>query len=174
METVKTVNPLLKAFQEQKLTKANIELMQAQKLVNLYRALDCFQDGFADKFNEMLLESSVESRRMLSTIMGGSEVRNYLDFLEQQTNHTDEENNPNSSKQLKGFLPSPDMDESPTSNETVQISRQEWLEMQEQQRNLMEQTKNLMSMVKNNSMGQSATVENTPVKNYSEIIEDDV
>ena len=72
------INPILKAFQEQKVSKLNTELIQAQKLVNLYRALYCFDDAFVEQYNQLLLSSSVEVRRLLSTLMGGNEVRSYL------------------------------------------------------------------------------------------------
>ena len=168
------VNPLLKAFQEQKVSKLNTELLEAQKLVNLYRSLHCFPAEFSERYNQLLLASTDEQRRLLTTLMGGGEVRSYFDFLQQTVLHNQEDNNANS---LKGYLPSPEMDQTSAisgDGESVVVSKEEWQSMKEQQKMLLEQTQKLMQALKNNNS------ELNPIKqapqaeqNYSEIIEDE-
>ncbi len=178
METTETtetkINPLLKAFHEQKLSKTNLDLMQAQRLVNLYRSLSCFPLEFSDQYNQMLLSASPEVCRMFSTIMGGGEVRNYFDFLQHQA-HIQDDKTENKTGLQHGFLPSPEMDEADASDtpaSQVQISRQEWEQMQQQQKELMAQTQTLMNALKNNSTPQKTIESASSPQSYSEIIDE--
>ena len=169
------LNPLLKAFQEQKVSKQNTELLVAQRLVNLYRSLHCFKPEFVDEYNQLLLSATVEEKRVLSTLMGGSEVRSYLDFLQQQF-HQNQNADSSQQNQNKGYLPNPDQDEvASDTSENIHISKEEWHKMQEQQRLLMEQTQLLADSVKNVKQVAQG-VEKQPMEmgqNYSDIIEDE-
>ncbi len=169
------LNPLLKAFQEQKVSKQNLELLAAQRLVNLYRSLHCFKPEFVDTFNQFLLSATVEEKRLLSTIMGGGEVRSYLDFLQTQV-HQNQEANGGQKNQEKGYLPDPEEDEAvPESDGSISISAEEWQKMKAQQKALMEQTQLLANSLK--GVNVSPKVSETPrpeiSQNYSDIIEDE-
>lgn len=163
------INPILKAFQEQKVSKLNTELIQAQKLVNLYRALYCFDDAFVEQYNQLLLSSSVEVRRLLSTLMGGNEVRSYFDFLQQRA-HPDNNENSKSTNEVKGYLPNPEEDNHDTGDFVV--SKEQWESMQAQQKSLSEQTQMLLQILQ--SKKGTAPVVPTSSQNYSEIVEDDL
>ena len=165
-----TVN-LLKEFQKQKVSQESEVLQAAQRFVNQYRALAFFDPSFLQEFNKQLLACPPDVRRFLTTIMGGNEVLNYLEFLEKQMPQTSQSENDVGGNQpdiaLDGYLPSPESDlDLSDSNDMISVSKQEWLELKAQQKNLMEQTQQLFRQLKNQSAPST-------MGSYSEILDDE-
>ena len=171
---VDSANALLQEFQKQEVSQENEVLQAAQRFVNQFRALRFFKESFVQEYNTQLLNCSADVRRFLPTLMGGNEVRYYLEFLEKQQPHpTDNsENSDQSHISADGYLPSPDSDNQlqGSSTDTVSISRDEFLKMQEQQKLLMEQTQQLLKRM--NQQGASSSG-SSAVGLYSEILEED-
>lgn len=108
-----TDTSLISSFTRQRRAQGDDVLEQAQKLVNLYRCLSVLPKGFSQQLDEMLLAASPEVQTALSDIVGGSIVRQYLDYLKDKTNpHTDHqtEQKPEASVYPTGYLPTPDAD----------------------------------------------------------------
>lgn len=169
---VDSAKSLLQEFQKQKVSQESEVLQAAQRFVNQYRALRLFRESFVQEFNEQLLACSPEVRRFLNSIMGGHEVRSYLEFLEKKLPHQDENSEDKSKIGVNGYLPSPDSDITNNDNSSgmFSISRAEFQEIQEQQKILMEETQQLMKRV--NQQGINAT-NSSVAGRYSEIIEED-
>lgn len=163
---------LLKEFQKQKVSKESAVLQTAQRLVNQFRALDYLPPSFLQEFNVQLLACSPNVRRFFSTIMGGSEVLNYLEFLEKKIPQTEKsekgENSAQSDIVVDGYLPSPESDLMVSdSDDTISVSKQQWDEMKTQQKDLLEQTQRLMRQMKIQQQGGIST-------QYSEILDDEI
>ena len=112
MEQKNTASVKLKSFLKNKNAKANVAMQQAQKMVNLYRSLDDLGDDFVDQFNAELLGLSENAELMLNALIGGNEVRQYLDYL-RHTNTSDNDENQDESSisiQTQGYLPGPEQD----------------------------------------------------------------
>ena len=166
-----TAKNLLKEFQKQKVSQESSVLQEAQRFVNQFRALDYFDSSFLQEFNAQLLACSPNVRRFFSTIMGGNEVLNYLEFLEKQIPQTENSENGENAGQtdivVDGYLPVPESDLIlPDSNDIISVSKQQWDEMKAQQKALMEQTQQLMHLIKQQPGLVSAQ--------YSEILDDEV
>lgn len=102
---------VLEAFLKQREKRQNDTGIQAQKLVNLYRHLALFGDDFLATYNKMLLETSPEVQLALSDVMGGTVVRQYLDFLKTKQQKPEEEQGLEEKVSYvleESYLPSPD------------------------------------------------------------------
>ena len=120
----------------------------------------------------MLLDTKPNVKRLLGTFMGGDEVEDYLDFLQENAHLTKAEVEQNTSQgnfQTKGYLPVPDEDvKSEMSNGMVTISKEEWEKMKAQKEALAKQLQSLSNAAKTIR----TTVGQSNFDNYSEIIED--
>lgn len=101
---------ILQSFVKKKNTQDNKIALEAQKLVNLYRNLSVFRPSFINEFNQMLLSCSKEVQMMMSSIVGGPTVRQYLEYLQLELNQTHTDEQPEKTKTVKGYLPSPEED----------------------------------------------------------------
>ncbi len=99
----------LEAFVFEKTQKASDVLVEAQRLVNLYRQLNALGKDFVPVFDQMLLTSKPEVQLALSGLSSGDMVRQYLKFLQSRKgeNNIDAESNV-VSEDVSEFLPSPD------------------------------------------------------------------
>ena len=163
-----TATNLLQEFQKQKVSQESEVLQAAQRFVNQYRALSFFDPSFLQKFNTQLLACSPDVRRFLTTIMGGNEVLNYLEFLEKQMPATSQNESDTNQPEiaLDGYLPMPESDLSLSDDDMISVSKQEWQELKAQQKKLMEQTQQLFRQLKN----QPAS---SMIGGYSEILDDE-
>ncbi len=163
---------LLEEFQKQKVSQESETLQSAQRFVNQYRSLKFLRESFVQEFNEQLLACPPDVRRFLPSIMGGNEVRNYLEFLEKQrpqnVNDTDETSQ---DKILtNGYLPDPESDLKGTDSDQISISRAEFDQMREQQKILMEQTQALIKRMNQQVVSSSGS---STMGRYSEIIDEE-
>lgn len=169
MENSATI--LLENFRKQKVSQESEVLQSAQRFVNQYRALNFFDPSFVEQFNNQLLASSPDVRRFFTSIMGGNEVLNYLEFLEKQQPQTLGQDSDNQSQMdiaTDGYLPQPEADlSSQSTSQTFTVTQEQWHSIQEQQKLLMQQTQQLMRQL--NGQSQTAT---TPIERYSEIIDE--
>jgi len=184
----------LKAFLDNKNMKVNAAMQQAQKMVNLYRALDDLGEGFVHQFNAELLEISENAELMLSALIGGNEVRQYLDYLRQTHNMENDSDQDSStvSIQTQGYLPGPEQDVG-EEQDTNYVSRVDFEKFRTEQAELIRQLSEQLldhqaqalaqalkqlypnseptPAVKSHATG-SAYTERYTSSNYSEIIED--
>lgn len=177
---------LLIRFREKQSEKDSSSLLDARRLVNLYRSLPCFGDGFLDQYNQMLLSVKPNVRRLLRNFMGGEEVEDYLQFLEQNVHLSDtqeEQKTTNEALQKTGYLPDPDEDTTNApSDGMIKISESEWKQVNAQRESLLEQTQNLLKALgklehdSSVSKKMAPSFKNNPstssFENYSEIIEE--
>ena len=82
-------NSILDAFLKQRAKRQNSAAVEAKKLVNLYRQLSLFGDDFLDHYNEMLMAATPEVQMALPDIVGGTVVRQYLEFLKGRAKQND-------------------------------------------------------------------------------------
>ena len=181
-----TTQILLERFKARKTEKDSTSLQEARRLVNVYRSLSCFGSDFIDKYNQMLMDVKPNVRRLFSTFMGGKEVEDYLEFLEENAHLSVSANGEKEGltvvPQNKGYLPDPDSDvDVSKKTETFSVSEAEWREMKAQNEALAKQTKDLLNIVKElgknekrsrGTEGYSAAPRSSSFENYSEIIED--
>ena len=160
---------LLKEFHKQKVSKESIVLQEAQRFVNQYRALDFLDPSFVQVFNQQLLASSPNARRFFSTIMGGNEVLNYLEFLEKKVPQSENSENSNQADiATDGYLPLPESDLMTSgSDDTICISKQQWDELNAQQKNLKEQNQQLIRQMQERQRDSIS-------HQYSEILDDEI
>ena len=105
-------------------------LEEAQRLVNLYRHSNSFSSDFRKDLDEKLLYASAEVQSALSRIIGGEEVRRYLDFLKSNTmspsSSTTDINEDGDQIPMAGYLPDPENDisvcNSSNTSENIQIN----------------------------------------------------
>ena len=168
---------LLQHFKEKKAEKDSTAVQEARRLVNLYRSLPCFGESFLPRYNQMLLEVKPGVKRLLNTFMGGKEVEDYLEFLEQNAHLTKAETEQTdviNVSQTKGYLPTPDADlGDKKADGMITISEAEWQEMKAQKEALIQQKQALLNTL--GKLGQkptSAPQKKSSFENYSEIIED--
>lgn len=109
--TAKTSANTLEAFVFEKTQKVNDVLIEAQRLINLYRQLNVLGPDFVPTFDKMLLSSKPDVQLALSNLSSGDTVRQYLKFLQsrlhQNINQEEQENN-SISEDAASYLPSPD------------------------------------------------------------------
>ncbi|MBQ4472325.1 MAG: hypothetical protein II942_03695 [Alphaproteobacteria bacterium] len=103
----KQIQDQFHSFLAQRNSKTNVTLQEAQKLINLYRVLNVFGPDFMEEYNAKLLNISDEVNAALSALVGGLEVRQYIEFLKAQ-NHVVESDEESGSK--RGYLPDPTAD----------------------------------------------------------------
>ena len=181
-----TIQTKFQAFLQQKNGKGNAVMQEAQKLVNLYRLLNCLGANFVDKYNAMLLDTSDEVLMTLNAIVGGREVREYFDFLNQDKHQEDSSENEDAVPQNSGWLPSPAEEGSVQGNENyvsaedwnafVKTEREKITELitklrEEQNETLKLLTDQLTTSLEVKSNSEQNVVKNSPSE-YSEIIED--
>ena len=182
---VEVTQSLLERFKAKKAEKDSNALQEARRLVNLYRALPCFGPDFVDKYNQMLLASKPGVRRLLGTFMGGKEVEEYLEFLDQNahlsTSEKDEGEEETVVTQNKGYLPTPDEDLGTSKTGNISVSETQWREMQAEKEALAKQTQDLLNALKklegkqmSSPQGQEVGTFGKPSSfdHYSEIVED--
>ena len=190
---VESKNILLENFKNRKSVKEGVAYQEALRLVNLYRSLSCFGNEFVEKYNQMLLSTSPAVRRLLNTFMGGEEVEDYLEYLEQNSHLSDQEVEQMTKEEVsnnKGYLPEPEKDivygEKSSSQESSVVSQKEWEEMKKQKQFLMEQVQFLLKELAGSSQGGDFSNQkldslmasnrfkqvNNPRENYSEIVEE--
>lgn len=119
--TNKIDNSTISVFNKKRKEQGNDALMNAQRLVNLYRHASAFGDDFIQKFNQELLQASPEVQTVLSDIVGGNVVRQYYDFLKENATDIKSDNDKTALKK-NGYLPSPDEDNAisyPLAGDTV-------------------------------------------------------
>lgn len=96
------------AFLKQKDNKTNVAMQEAQRLINLYRVLSVFGADFMDKYNAMLLSTTDEVQMALNALVSGQEVRQYLEFLQQEENGGGSDKGADKNVVQTGWLPSPE------------------------------------------------------------------
>lgn len=89
-EIEKSKKSTLEAFLKQRAKRQSSSVIEARRLVNLYRQLPLFGADFLEKYNQMLLEATPEVQTALSDIIGGAIVRQYHDFLQGKAKKTDD------------------------------------------------------------------------------------
>ncbi len=176
------------SFLKQRNSKTNVAMQEAQRLVNLYRVLNDFGSDFVDEYNVMLKNSSDEVQMALKALVGGQEVRQYLEFLQSEDDKEKVKQDSSNSSQT-GWLPSPDMDQNEVSVvEGKGVSSATWEAFVKQQDEKfsqmvselkMEQTEaltRLMNQLSSSLQAQKQTpaapVPKPVQSEYSEIIED--
>ena len=164
---------ILQIFKDQRTAKNNLDAQEARRLVNLYRSLSCFGSTFIDQYNQMLLDSKPGVRRLFSTFMGGNEVADYLEFLQQSSTHSSEETPQNSATAVspKGYLPDP-VDDLSSNGPSKGNTERELERLEEQQKILMDQMQKLIQKMSNGSNGAGKMATSLNTESYSEIVEE--
>ena len=173
-------NTLLESFKNRQADKNEAVAREAFRLVSLYRSLSCFGADFVDKYNQMLLAASPAVRRLLSTFMGGEEVEDYLEFLQQNSHFSEVKTETQDEIQIsnKGYLPSPESDAATeggnSTKEKLSISVSDWEKMNAEQKQLKEQVQFLLNELGKNkrSATESKAPSTAPFNRYSEIVGD--
>ena len=176
------------SFLKQRNSKTNVAMQEAQRLVNLYRVLNAFSPDFVDEYNVMLKNASNEVQTALTALVGGPEVRQYLEFLKEEEQKQDEEANTASVSKQVGWLPSPTEDDVENSDEQRSSSSAMWKHIVEEQDAKMTQMINnlrqeqnealtrLMNQLMSSFQAQKQSVQSPAQKvsqaQYSEIIEE--
>ena len=166
-------NVLLESFKNRHSEKETESSREALRLVNLYRSLSCFGSEFIDKYNQMLLSASPAVRRLFSSLVGGEEVEDYLEFLQQHAHLSDSEVEKETVNpiQKKGYLPSPDADVLKTGQGgSVSISQKEWENMKTEYQSMKQRIQYLLKIFE--KQGIAIPEQRFNPNNYSEIIED--
>lgn len=166
---VNSKNVLLDSFRKKQATKETALSQEALRLVNLYRSLDYFAPEFVDKYNQMLLKTSPAVRRLLGTFMGGEEVEDYLEFLQQNAHLSDSEveQKTDMDAKNKGYLPEPEADIASSSNNNSQIYKDELDKLKSEQKLLKDQIQNLLDQ-----LGRTSSKNSFISNSYSEIVEE--
>ena len=118
-----TATSMKESFIHQQQNRVDKVLVEAQKLVNLYRHADAFGEEFNSKLDNLLLNIKPEVLTALSDIQGGLVVRRYCEFLKDKLNpnpdaaHRTDGSGEETSPQT-GYLPNPD-DDMPLPVETM-------------------------------------------------------
>lgn len=101
------------AFIKKKEEQSDQVLIEAQRLVNLYRNINTFPAEFHTEVDQTLLHASSEVQTTLTRIVGGEEVRRYLDFLKENKTYSDMSTDTKEDDTLhpiSGYLPDPEDD----------------------------------------------------------------
>lgn len=109
-------NTVLEAFLKQRAKRQNSAAVEAKRLVNLYRQLSLFGDDFLDTYNDMLLAATPEVQMALPDIVGGTVVRQYLEFLKGRSKQSDTDSDISEEaavdayqyRHAESYLPTPD------------------------------------------------------------------
>ena len=155
-------------------------MQQAQKMINLYRALEDFGDDFVEKYNQELLQIPGNAELMLTALVGGVEVRQYLDYLRNQNDKNKHDNNSTSNERSRGYLPGPESDISASSDkEKVEyITQADFEKFKAEQTNLINQLMQRLAQKNETTASPSSPVNpptehaHTAAMDYSEIIEE--
>ena len=141
-----TKNLLLEKFKNRQSEKDTVIFQQAMQLVNQYRALSFLGSDFVDQYNQTLLNASPAVKRLLGTFMGGEEVEDYLEFLQQNFHLQGDEllQQENVETKNKGYLPEPDADVGWKNNSSESVSLKEWEQIKEDNIILKEQIQGLL------------------------------
>ena len=124
MDTNNNINntSLRKEFIQKKEDQSDKVLEEAQRLVNLYRHSQSFPPEFHEELDKQLAQTSFEVQAALPRIVGGDEIRNYIDFLKMNISETskasDETNEDTTQSSFNGYLPDP-TDDIPLSSEKL-------------------------------------------------------
>ncbi|MBQ7413302.1 MAG: hypothetical protein IJV07_03395 [Alphaproteobacteria bacterium] len=110
-----TTVSMKESFIHQQQNRVDEVLVEAQRLVNLYRHSDAFGDDFNKKLDDLLINIKPEVLTALSDIQGGIVVRRYCEFLKDKLNPKSDteglaENADSEAPQQTGYLPNPDDD----------------------------------------------------------------
>ena len=125
---------LLQHFKARKSEKDRQAIQEARRVVNLYRSLSCFGEDFIPIYNQMLLAVKPNVKRLLRNFMGGEEVEDYLEFLQENAHlskaEVEQKNADNPVQMKKGYLPDPEFDLDGTAVKMVKVPQTEWEKMQ--------------------------------------------
>ena len=178
----KQIQDQFHSFLAQRNSKTNVTLQEAQKLINLYRVLNVFGTDFMEEYNAKLLTVSDEVNAALSALVGGLEVRQYIEFLKAQNHMVDADEEQGSKR---GYLPDPTADIGGGSGGAVPsgdfVSRADFEafvnNQNEKLKALMDQLKAEQSAVLSRlatkgTAPQKANPSSTSSNEYSEIIEE--
>lgn len=124
-KTENTITSKFHAFLKQRNNKTNAAMQEAQRLINLYRVLGAFGPDFVDEYNKMLMQSSDEVQMALNALVAGQEVRQYLEFLQQEEKGQKGDESVDKKAVQTGWLPLPE-DEQPQTGEAKSISNADW------------------------------------------------
>ncbi len=177
------------AFLQHKNNKTNVAMQGAQKLINLYRVLEDFGSDFVPQYNEMLLGASDEVKMALKGLMGGAEVRQYLDYLIEKSHQSTTSDGENVTPQAVGYLPSPEEDLMTPAQASTEayVLQEEWqnflkeqdkkwnhvlAELKEDQEASLKRLMDQLSMTSAVKGVQVPTPAAPPKPDYSEIIEE--
>ena len=179
-----TKNVLLEKFKNRQSEKDTLASREALRLVNLYRSLSYFSPEFVDKYNQMLLSTSSDVRRLLHTFLGGEEVEDYFEFLQHHDHlsETETTNETNFDDQKKGYLPQPDSDIQMNSApaEKFSSSQGKLEQLEKEQKLLQEQLQMILKELKKTATGfpqnRPSVAPKSTVMNesYSEILEENL
>ena len=127
-KTENAITSKFHAFLKQRNNKTNEAMQEAQRLINLYRVLGAFGSDFVDQYNVMLLNASSEVQMALNALVGGQEVRQYLEFLQREENGGSDDEKKEKIQQT-GWLPSPEEElaASPVADPEKSIDNPDWL-----------------------------------------------
>ena len=183
-----TVQTKFHSFLKQRNSKTNAAMLEAQRLINLYRVLGVFSPDFVDEYNAMLMNCSDEVQTALTALIGGPEVRQYLEFLKTEEHKDDEQKSDAQTSQQTGWLPSPDQEIGRDASVPGDVSESKWRELVKEQEAKMtqmiedlrkEQNENLTRLMNQLSASLQAqrqaapsAAPKAPPARYSEIIEE--
>lgn len=189
-ENVDTVQSQFHSFLKQRNNKTSDAMQMAQRLVNLYRVLGVFGSDFFEEYNKMLLNASDEVQTALTALIGGQEVRQYLEFLNSEQKKSQKETNSDNPSQQTGWLPSPEEENAAKESATGRgpyVSSREWnafVQAEDEKLNqlvttMKEEQSEMLKKLVNQLFGSLSFKSESPQKNdknmgteYSEIIEE--
>jgi len=185
-KTENAITSKFHAFLKKRNSKTNVAMQEAQRLVNLYRVLGTFGSDFVDEYNVMLLNSSDEVQMALNALVSGQEVRQYLEFLQQEENGGDDAEKKEKVLQT-GWLPTPEEEMAQAQPVAAErgVSNAEWVAfMKEEEEKIAKVISSLREeqemVLKNLSDQLTSTLQIRPggspkaqaPEDYSEIIEE--
>ena len=176
------------SFLKQRNNKTNAVTQEAQRFVNLYRALNDFGTDFVDQYNAELKGVSDDVYTALQSLVAGQEVRQYLDFLRLKDKTGDGSEDQSEIKQT-GWLPSAEQEQvSSVGGSSGGISVAEWnafiteqnerfskvvAELKEEQNKTLTRLMDQLSIsLQNKAQEASKVAPKAPTPQYSEIIEE--
>ena len=168
----------LKAFLTTKNTKTNTAMQQAQKMVNLFRSVEDFGDDFIDQYNNELLQISNDAELMLNALVGGSEVRQYLDYLRNASKTQDDNTSDQQTNAFRGYLPGPENDIQTSSSSEIKsdikyVTMEDFEKFKSEQMELISRLMHDKRTADNSpTEPTSASAQTHPSMDYAEIIEE--